>query len=197
MATIVVICTVFVGNVSAQRFYRYDYDCCCNDGGLFGEGLDFYVGFGAGAALVHDMTSPAFNVRLGMDASLFIAEIEGSYLSVNSLYDDGVSSETNTLSTMTVGANLLLKFLNSSYGHLALMLHTGYALQEGWYHDCCYDYYATYLGRYYIGAGINAALNLTPNISLFGEARYQSIPVDGQGENSWGGVFSGGIKIYF
>ena len=66
--------------------------------------MDFYAGFGAGAALVNDMAPPAFSVRVGAEAGLFIGEIEGSYLSVNSLYDDGFSAETNTLSAYDVRA---------------------------------------------------------------------------------------------
>ncbi len=45
--------------------------------------------------------------------------------------------------------------------------------------------------------GVNASVNLSRRISLFGEARYQSIPIDGMGEIKWGGVFTGGIKFYF
>lgn len=50
MATIVVICAVCVNNVNAQCFRYYD-----RGAGLFGDGVDFYAGFGAGAALVNDM----------------------------------------------------------------------------------------------------------------------------------------------
>ena len=195
MATIVVICAVCVNNVNAQCFRYYD-----RGAGLFGDGVDFYAGFGAGAALVNDMASPAFSVRVGAEAGLFIGEIEGSYLSVNSLYDDGFSAETNTLSTMTLGLNLGVKFLSSSYGHLALMVHTGFALQEEWFHgDYPYDYHHghAYHGRYYFGVGLNGSVNLSSRIALFGEARYQSIPIDGRGEIKWGGVFTGGIKFYF
>lgn len=168
MATIVVICAVCVNNVNAQCFRYYD-----RGAGLFGDGVDFYAGFGAGAALVNDMASPAFSVRVGAEAGLFIGEIEGSYLSVNSLYDDGFSAETNTLSTMTLGLNLGVKFLSSSYGHLALMVHTGYALQEEWFHgDYPYDYHHghAYHGRYYLGVGLNGSVNLSSRIALFGEA---------------------------
>ena len=52
MATIVVICAVCVNNVNAQCFRYYD-----RGAGLFGDGVDFYAGFGAGAALVNDMAS--------------------------------------------------------------------------------------------------------------------------------------------
>lgn len=195
MAAIVVICSVFVGNASAQCFYRYDYGY--GGGGLFGEGANFYAGFGAGTALVNDLASPTFSVRLGVEAGLFVAELEGSYLSINSVYDDGFEPETNTLSTMTVGVNVGLNFLASSVGSLSLMLHTGYALQEEWYHGY-YDYYGhAYYGRYYIGVGLNGSVNLTNRLALFAEARYQSIPIDGCGETKWGGVLSGGLRIYF
>ena len=105
MAAIVVICSVFMSSASAQCFYRYDYGC---GGGLFGDGANFYAGFGAGAALVNDLASPTYSVRLGVEAGLFVAELEGSYLSINSVYDDGFEPETNTLSTMTVGVNVVL-----------------------------------------------------------------------------------------
>lgn len=195
LATIVVICVANVQNASAQRFYDFDR------GGLFCNGVDFYVGFGAGAGLVNDMASPTFNVRVGADTGLFIGELEGSYLSMNSVWDSGYgTAETNTLSTMTLGVNLGVKFLASELGHLALMVHTGYALQEEWFHGDYYyhDYHGhAYHGRYYFGVGVNASVNLSRRISLFGEARYQSIPIDGMGEIKWGGVFTGGIKFYF
>ncbi len=195
IAAIAVICAVSVNSVNAQCRY---YD---RGSGLFGDGVSFYAGFGAGAALVNNMSSPAFSVRIGADAGLFIGEIEGSYLSVNSLYDkDGYKAETNTLSTMTVGMNIGVKFLSSDYGHLALMLHTGYALQEEWYHgDYGYDYHNghAYHGKHYLGVGLNGSIDLSPRIALFGEARYQSIPIDGRGETKWGGVFQGGLKFYF
>ncbi len=194
MAAIVVICTAFVGNASAQCFYRYDYGY--GGGGLFGEGANFYAGFGAGAALVNDMASPTYSVRLGVEAGLFVAELEGSYLSINSVYDDGFETETNTLSTMTVGVNVGLNLLASSVGRLSLMLHTGYALQEEWYHGY-HDYYGRYYGKFYIGAGLNGSVNLTNRFALFAEARYQSIPIDGCGKTKWGGVLSGGLRIYF
>lgn len=44
---------------------------------------------------------------------------------------------------------------------------------------------------------LNGSVNLSSRIALFGEARYQSIPIDGRGEIKWGGVFTGGIKFYF
>ena len=194
MAAIVVICTAFVGNASAQCFYRYDYGY--GGGGLFGDGANFYAGFGAGAALVNDMASPTYSVRLGVEAGLFVAELEGSYLSINSVYDDGFETETNTLSTMTVGVNVGLNLLASSVGRLSLMLHTGYALQEEWYHGY-HDYYGRYYGKFYIGAGLNGSVNLTNRFALFAEARYQSIPIDGCGKTKWGGVLSGGLRIYF
>lgn len=195
MAAIVVICSVF-SSASAQCFYRYDYGY--GGGGLFGDGANFYAGFGAGAALVNDMASPTYSVRLGVEAGLFVAELEGSYLSINSVYDDGFEPETNTLSTMTVGVNVGLNILASSVGRLSLMLHTGYALQEEWYHGGYYDYYGhAYYGRYYIGAGLNGSVNLTNRFALFAEARYQSIPIDGCGKTKWGGILSGGLRIYF
>lgn len=70
MATIVVICAVCVNNVNAQCFRYYD-----RGAGLFGDGVDFYAGFGAGAALVNDMASPAFSVRVGAEAGLFIGQL--------------------------------------------------------------------------------------------------------------------------
>ena len=194
MAAIVVICTAF-SSASAQCFYRYDYGC--GGGGLFGEGANFYAGFGAGAALVNDLASPTYSVRLGVEAGLFVAELEGSYLSINSVYDDGFEPETNTLSTMTVGVNVGLNILASSVGRLSLMLHTGYGLQESWHHGY-HDYYGhAYYGKYYIGAGLNGSVNLTNRFALFAEARYQSIPIDGCGKTKWGGVLSGGLRIYF
>ena len=64
----------------------------------------FYTSFGGGVSLVKDNVSPVYSVRLGMDVDLVFAEVEGSYLSMK--------RETNTLSTMTMGANVGLKFLS-------------------------------------------------------------------------------------
>lgn len=164
--------------------------------------MSLYAGFGGGATLIQDMSSPVFSVRLGMETNLVVAEIEGSYLSINSVYDEWGNSETNTLSTMTVGANIGLKFLKGNMGYLAVMLNTGYALQEDWYHhdpywDYDYGHGHRYHGKYYIGAGLKGTVYISNKISLFGEARYQSIPVDGCGETKWGGVFQGGIAFHF
>jgi hypothetical protein len=157
----------------------------------------FYTSFGGGVSLVKDNVSPVYSVRLGMDVDLVFAEVEGSYLSMK-------QNETNTLSTMTMGANVGLKFLSGYYGYLAVMLNTGYALQEDRHHGYCYDPcwgydYGRhrYHGKYYIGAGVKGNVFLSDRISLFGEARYQSIPIDGGGRNKWGGIFQGGISFYF
>lgn len=193
MAAIAVICSVSIQSARAQYFCRYD-------DGLFGDGVNFYAGFGAGAGLVNDLASPTFNVRVGMEAGLFVGELEGSYLSINSVWDDGYgATETNTLSTVTLGVNFGVNLLASEIGRLSLMAHTGYALQEEWFHGGhYYDHHGhAYYGRYYFGVGLSGSVNLSSRFALFGEARYQSIPIDGVGETKWGGIFTGGIRIYF
>lgn len=166
-----------------------------------------YVSFGAGATFVQDMSSPAFSVRIGAEGDLFIGELEGSYLSINSLYEDhGKPAETNALTTMTIGINVGIKFLQGKAGYLAVTMHTGYALQEEWWHGD-YGYYgdygyhghhsSRYHGKYYLGAGVSGTVDISPRVGLFAEARYQSIPVDGCGKSKWGGVVQGGIRFYF
>ena len=161
------------------------------------QDMSLYTTFGGGVSLVKDMTSPVGSIRLGMDTGYVFAEVEGSYLSMK-------QGENNTLSTMTAGVNVGMKFLAGYYGYLAVMLNTGYALQEDMYHGYCYDPcwgygYGChrYHGKYYIGAGVRGNVFLGDRISLFGEARYQSIPIDGGGRNKWGGIFQGGISFYF
>ena len=159
-----------------------------------------YAGFGGGVSLVKDMASPVFSVRLGMDEGFVLAEVEGSYLSIKSENKHG----DDMLSTMTVGVNVGLKFLSGYHGYMAVMLNTGYALQEGLDYGDCYDPYRghgyghhRYCGKYYIGAGVKGNVFICDRISLFGEARYQSIPIDGGGRNKWGAIFQGGINFYF
>lgn len=202
-ATIVSLCAAVNANAQCRR----DYDC------FLGDNVATHVSFGAGATFVQDMSSPAFSVRVGMEGRLFIGELEGSYLSVNSLYEpDGRPAETNALTTMTIGVNVGIKFFQRAKGYLAVTMHTGYSLQEDWWHgDCCYydycDYYDgygyyshpgdRYHGKYYFGVGVNGTVDISRLISLFVEARYQSIPVDGCGKSTWGGVAQGGIRFYF
>lgn len=161
------------------------------------QDMSLYTSFGGGVSLVKDMTSPVFSLRLGMDAGYVFSEVEGSYLSMKQY-------ENNTLSTMTAGVNVGMKFVSGYHGYLAVMLNTGYALQEDMYHGYCYDPcwgYGCgrhrYHGKYYIGAGVRGNVYISDSISLFGEARYQSIPIDGGGRNKWGGIFQGGISFYF
>lgn len=161
------------------------------------QDMSLYTSFGGGVSLIENCTSPVFSLRLGMDAGYVFSEVEGSYLSMK-------QDENNTLSTMTAGVNVGMKFLAGYYGYLAVMLNTGYALQEDMYHGYCYDPcwgygYGRhrYHGKCYIGAGVRGNVFLGERISLFGEARYQSIPIDGGGRNKWGGIFQGGISFYF
>ena len=156
-----------------------------------------YTSFGGGVSLIKDKCSPVYSIRLGMDVDLVFAEIEGSYLSMK-------QNEANTMSTMTLGANMGLKFLSGYYGYMAIKLNTGYALQEDRYHGYCYDPcwghgYGRhrYHGKYYIGAGVKGNVFLGDRISLFGEARYQSIPIEGAGRNKWGAIVQAGISFYF
>lgn len=192
MVTIVAICVV--NSVSAQC--RRDYNS------FLGDNVAAYVSFGAGATLVQDMSSPAFSVRVGAEGDLFIGELEGSYLSVNSLYKQDYSVETNALTTMTLGVNVGVKFLQCRAGYLAATMHTGYSLQEEWWHGC-YDDYGhhghgdRYHGKYYFGVGVSGVVDIASRVGLFAEARYQSIPVDGCGKSKWGGVIQGGVRFYF
>ena len=157
-----------------------------------------YTSFGGGVSLVKkDMVSPVASIRLGMETGYVFTEVEGCYLSMK-------HGENNTLSTMTAGVNVGMKFLAGYYGYLAVMLNTGYALQEDMYHGYCYDPcwgygygHHRYHGKYYIGAGVRGNVFLGDRISLFGEGRYQSIPIEGGGRNKWGGVIQGGISFYF
>ena len=155
-----------------------------------------YTSFGGGVSVIKENVSPVFSIRAGWDESLIFTEVEGAYLSMK--------SGENKFSTMTVGVNAGLKFVSGYYGYMAVMLCTGYALQEDRYHGYCYDPcwgygYGPhrYHGRAYIGAGVRGNLFLGDRVSLFGEARYQSIPIEGAGRNKWGGVMQTGVAFYF
>ena len=157
----------------------------------------FYTSFGGGVSLVKDKVSPVYSVRLGMDVDLVFAEVEGNYLSMK-------QNETNTLSTMTMGANVGLKFLSGYNGYMAVMLCAGGVLQEDRYHGYCYNPcwgygYGPhrYHGRGYVGAGLRGNVYIGDRASFFGEARYQSIPIEGGGKNKWGGVCQAGVAFYF
>ena len=189
MIAIAVICT---GRVSAQ-YYNYGQ-------GL--ESVDFSASFAAGAALVNDFTSPVASVRLGAELNRFLGEMEFSYLSVNAVdLNCGGNFEKTSLSTVTFGINLGAKFLSGRAGYLALMIHGGYSMQEEWLLGDYHCYYGArkdrYCGKGYFGLGLNGTLRLSSRFGLFAEARYQSIPVDGGGHNKWGGIFQGGIRVYF
>ena len=157
-----------------------------------------YTSFSGGVSVVKKSVSPVFSIRLGFDEGLVFSEIEGTYVSMK-------SEKENTLQTITSGANVGLKFLSGYSGYMAVMLCAGYALQEDRYHGYCYDpcwgygygYGHRYHGKAYIGAGVRGNVYLGDRVSLFGEARYQSIPIEGAGRNKWGGVMQAGVSFYF
>ncbi len=190
-AAIIAIAITCAEKVSAQYF---------NYGGGF-EDVEFSVSFAGGATLVNEFTSPVASVRLGAEFNRFLGEIEFSYLSINAVKAfEEWESQKERLSTVTFGVNLGVKFLQGYSGYMALMLHTGYSMQEEW---CCGDYYHygpmrdRYYGKGYFGLGVNGTLRVSPRFGVFGEARYQSLPVDGCGEVKWGGIFQGGVRFYF
>ena len=188
-AVIIAIAVFCAGQVNAQR---YSYD------GAF-DGVDFSVSLAGGATFVNSGASPVGSVRLGADISRFIGELEFSYFSVDAECDENL--EKSTLSTVTVGANIGVKFLQGRSGYLALMLSGGYSMQEEWRYCDYYCYYGPrhdrYCGKGYFGVGLNGTLRLSSHFGVFGEARYQSIPIEGAGRTKWGGVFQGGVRFYF
>ncbi len=190
-AVIIAVVMICAGNASAQYYYGR---------GL--EDVDFSVSLSGGAAFVNDFTSPVASVRLGADFNRIIGELEFSYLSVNAVDESCYGGiEKTSLSTVTFGINLGVKFLKGRAGYLAAAIHTGYAMQEEWLLDdyhCCYGpRHDRYHGKGYFGVGLNGTVRLAPRFGLFGEARYQSIPIDGAGRNKWGGVLQGGVRFYF
>ena len=171
---------------------------------------DCYLSLNAGATMVDNQNSPMFGLRFGVETALLIGEAEISYLSLRSESEYNEDVVKKNLSTMIAGFNLGIKFLQGERGYLAAMFYNGYSLQEGWYnkYGCCYDYYCGYYDYgcshyrdyhdgYYVGFGLSGAINISNNIYLFGEARYQNIPVKGRGDDKWGAVVSGGIRFYF
>lgn len=185
------------------------------------QNLGCYLSLNGGATIVDNQNSPMFGVRFGVETELLIGEGEISYLSMSGKNEFGHKVEEKNLATMTAGFNLGIKFIQSHRGYLAAMLYNGYSLQEDWYkgHGGCYDYYCDYgyydygcgygcgydcydydcryHEGYYIGFGLSGAIDVSYNMSIFGEARYQSIPVKGRGDDKWGAVVSGGVKFYF
>lgn len=192
-AVMIAIAIICAGRANAQ-YYGYDRGF---------EGVDFSASFAAGAAFVNEFTSPVASVRLGAESNRFLGEMEFSYLSVNAVeaaYDEGI--EKNTLSTVTFGVNVGVKFLQGRSGYMALVMGGGYSMQEEWmfddYHFHHYGYHGNrYHGRGYFGVGLNGTVRISSRFGIFAEARYQSIPVDGIGRNKWGGILQGGIKFYF
>ncbi len=190
-AVIIAIAVICTGKANAQYF-----DC-----GSGFDDVEFTASFAGGATLVNEFTSPVASVRLGAEFNRFIGEAEVSYLSINAVgfYDD-VDVRKEKLSTVTFGVNLGVKFLQGYSGYMALMLHTGYSMQEEW---CCGDYYHygprhdRYYGKGYFGVGVNGTLRIASRFGILGEARYQTLPVNGCGEVKWGGIFQGGVRFYF
>lgn len=189
MIAIAIICT---GKANAQ-YYNYG-------SGL--EDVDLSVSLAAGATLVNDFTSPVADVRLGAELNRFLGEMEFSYISINAVNGQcGENIEKNTLSTVTFGVNLGVKFLHGRAGYVALMMHGGYSMQEEWLFNEYHCHHGPrghhYRGKGYFGLGLNGTVRIAPRFGLFAEARYQSMPVNGGGHSKWGGIFQGGIRFYF
>lgn len=191
-AVIIAIAVFCAGHVNAQYY---------NPNGGFEE-IDFSVSLAGGVSLVNDATSPVASVRLGADIHRFLGELEFSYLSVDAVNrrcEDNF--QESSLSTVTFGVNLGVKFLQGHSGYLALMLSGGYSMQEEWRYCDYYCYYGPrhdrYHGKGYFGVGLNGTARLSSHFGLFGEARYQSIPIEGAGRTKWGAVFQGGVRFYF
>lgn len=183
-AVIFAIAMICAGRANAQYSYY----------GGGSEEVDFSVSFSGGAVLFNDFTSPAASVRFGVDYSRFIGELEFSYLSINAAAENCYGGyDKNSLSTVTFGVNMGVKFLGGSSGYIVASIHTGYAIQEEWLFDnyyCCYEsHHGRFRGKGYFGVGLSGAIKITSRFGLFGEARYQSLPIDGAGRNKWGSVF--------
>lgn len=158
---------------------------------------EYYVGFGGGASYANKKAAPVASVRVGIDTDWLIAEVEASYLSVST--NGYQNCDKDRASEILFGGNFGVKFVNSYKGYLALALNTGYALQEEmleYYHDCYHNYDRPYRGKMYVGASLKGNVYLSDNISLWGEARYQSLPLKKKGLE-WAPILQAGIAFYF
>lgn len=173
---------------------------------LYAQENLFYVGVGGGLTVTEKVNPPAFTLKFGVDVSRFIVELEASAVSLRTEYEDVFNdqhSKSKRSTEVNLGTNLGVKFVDGNRGYLALMLNTGYSLQDYYYSDIYYNPYydygytwrQRYLGRFYIGSGVKGSVNISDTFSLFAEARYQTIPV---GKTAvWGGVFQAGMAVHF
>ncbi len=165
-----------------------------------------YLSFGSGVSIVKGQTSPIASLRVGAEYSFILGEAEVSYLSMKQ--SNGLDHKD--LSTMTVGVNLGMKFIQGDRGYLAAIVSTGYSLQEDWHrgYDCCFYDYCCYNygcdGRFYrhhekpyFGFGLSGAVDITSRFGLYVDARYQTMPFGGRGKNCWGWLINGGMRFYF
>ena len=165
-----------------------------------------YLSLGAGATIVEGQASPSAGLRVGVEFGYLFGEADVSYYSMKQ--SNGLDHKN--LSTMTAGVNFGLKFIQGDLGYLAVILCTGYALQEDWHrgYDCCFYDYCCYnygcSGRFYrhhekpyFGVGLSGVVDVSERFGFFAEARYQSLPFGGRGDNKWGIVATGGVRFYF
>ncbi len=154
--------------------------------------IDSYIAVSGGITSIDGNTSPAATFRVGAETDIMLFELEYAHLT-SELFSDNDGVESRAVGT--VGFNVGAKLLSSYAGYLAVAGYLGYEIRDSFCYTEYYGhgYYETYsyteYGKFYIGAGLMGSVNLSNYISLFAEARYQSIPFKGR-NSEWGTVAS-------
>ena len=179
----------------------------------YAQSVSFYSGIGGSLNLADEVKIPAFAVKLGMDVSNFIVEIEGTAISILANFDDELNEahyKSKKDMKMSLGANVGVKFFDIKRGYIALMLNTGCSVSENYYYDIYYDpegiygdsRYKKYVGEFYIGSGLRGDVKLSDTFSLFSEAGYRIVPnyintTCGEDCVKMGFVFQAGMVCHF